>query len=139
MNRHRGFTLVEALVALVVLSVGLLGVAALQLTAIRNNGSASFRSQATYLAYDIADRMRANRDRALAGNYDVAYANTPTGATLAERDVVAWKTMLTATLPSGDGSIQTNGVDGQVVIRIQWDDSRSADAGMVEFVTRTRI
>jgi type IV pilus assembly protein PilV len=138
-NRHRGFTLVEALVALVVLSIGLLGVAALQLTALRNNSSASFRSQATYLAYDIADRMRANRDRALAGNYDVAYTNTPTGATLAERDVAAWKTMLTATLPSGDGSIQTNGVDGQVVIRIQWDDSRSADAGMVEFVTRTRI
>jgi type IV pilus assembly protein PilV len=138
-NRHRGFTLIEALVALVVLSIGLLGVAALQLTALRNNSSASFRTQATYLAYDIADRMRANRDRALAGNYDVTYANTPTGAALADRDVIAWKTMLTATLPSGDGSIQTNGVDGQVVIRIQWDDSRSGDAGTVEFVTRTRI
>ena len=66
MTRHRnqGFTLVEALIALLVLSIGLLGVAALQLIALQNNNNAMFRSQATYLAYDIADRMRANRDQA---------------------------------------------------------------------------
>ena len=61
-HRSRGFTLVEVLVALVVLSIGLLGVAALQLTSLRSNHSSAMRSQATFLAYDIIDRMRANRD-----------------------------------------------------------------------------
>src|SRR5262249_56408603 len=59
-RRARGFTLIEALVALLVLSIGLLGVAALQLTSLRSNPSSSFRSQATLLAYDVVDRMRAN-------------------------------------------------------------------------------
>ncbi len=61
-GRGNGFTLVEALVALLAPSIGLLGVAGLQLSGLRNNLSAAWRSQATYLSYDIIDRMRANRD-----------------------------------------------------------------------------
>jgi len=60
MNRAKGFTLVEVLVSMIVLSIGLLGLAGLQATSLRNNQSAYYRSQATFLAYDIADRMRAN-------------------------------------------------------------------------------
>ncbi len=60
-SRARGFTLVEALVALLALSIGLLGIAGMQLTGMRANMSAGWRSQATYLGYDIIDRMRANR------------------------------------------------------------------------------
>ena len=58
--KQTGFTLVETLVALIVLSVGLLGVAGLQIFGLRGNLSASSRTQATYFADDIIDRMRAN-------------------------------------------------------------------------------
>lgn len=57
---NRGFTLVEVLVALVVLSLGLLGLAALQLTSLQFNTNSYFRTQATVVAYDIIDRMRSN-------------------------------------------------------------------------------
>jgi type IV pilus assembly protein PilV len=60
MNKNAGFTLIEVLIAMVVLAVGLLGLAGLQVTSLRNNQSAYNRSQATQLAYDLADRMRAN-------------------------------------------------------------------------------
>jgi type IV pilus assembly protein PilV len=140
MNRRNieGFTLIEALVALLVLSIGLLGVAALQLTALQNNNNALFRSQATYLAYDIADRIRANRSAALAGGYVVSYGAAPTGTTVERNDIRAWKTMLGATLPAGDGSIAINAATGAATISIRWDDSKGVEAPLV-FVTRTRI
>ena len=59
-----GFTLIESLVALLVLSIGLLGVAAMQLASLQANNGAFQRTQATFLAQDIADRMRANREAA---------------------------------------------------------------------------
>ena len=58
-NQH-GFTMVEVLVTLVILAVGLLGLAGLQATSLRNTESAYQRSQAAILAYDMLDRMRAN-------------------------------------------------------------------------------
>lgn len=57
----QGFTLLEVLIAVVVLSVGLLGLARLQTAGLRQNHSAFMRSQATMLAYDIIDRMRTNK------------------------------------------------------------------------------
>ncbi len=59
-NKNAGFTLIEVLVAMLVLAFGLLGLANLQATSLRNNQSAYHRSQATQLAYDMADRIRAN-------------------------------------------------------------------------------
>ena len=60
MNKNTGFTLIEVLIAMLVLAVGLLGLAALQASSLRNAQSAYNRSLATELAYDLADRMRAN-------------------------------------------------------------------------------
>ena len=60
MKKNTGFTLIEVLIAMIVLAVGLLGLAGLQATSLRNNQSAYNRIKATQLAYDIADRMRAN-------------------------------------------------------------------------------
>ena len=60
MKTNTGFTLIEVLIAMLVLAVGLLGLAGLQATSLKNNQSAYNRSQATQLAYDMADRMRAN-------------------------------------------------------------------------------
>lgn len=134
----RGMTLVETLVALVVLSIGLLGVAALQMTSLRYNHSAHVRSQATALAYDISDRMRANRNDALAGAYDVALGGSVAGATLAATDVTAWKLAIAAALPGGDAALLIDPLSRVVTITIQWDDSRGEEAA-VTFITTTRI
>ena len=130
---QRGTTLVEVLVALVVLSVGLLGIAALQMTSLRNNRGAHLRSQAQVLAYDIADRMRANRNVALANAYVVALGVTPAGGTLNALDLQEWKATLAQALPSGDGEITR--VGEMFRIRIRWTDS----LGVQTFDTRTQI
>jgi type IV pilus assembly protein PilV len=135
---ERGMTLVEALIALVVLSIGLLGVAALQITSLRNNHSAHVRSQATALAHDISDRMRANRNDALAGAYDVALGGSVAGVTLAATDVSAWKQAIAAALPGGDGALFIDPASRVVTITIQWDDSRGEEAPLT-FTTTTRI
>lgn len=65
----RGFSLIEVLIALLVLSFGLLGLAFLQAAGLRFNNDSYMRSQATLLAYDLVDRMRANPKAATEGAY----------------------------------------------------------------------
>jgi type IV pilus assembly protein PilV len=133
LGRQRGMTLIEALVALLVLSIGLLGVAGLQLQALRSNHGAHLRSQATILAHDIADRMRANRTEALAGAYVVDVGEVPTGTTLADLDVAAWKDSLAEILPAGDGAVVLAG--NVATITVQWTDRLGADT----FATETEL
>src|SRR5882724_11312914 len=98
----RGFTLVEALVALVVLSIGLLGIAGLQITSLKANHGSATRTQAVYLAYDIIDRMRANQKAAITDHaYDLAIDATPAGGTVAGDDLVAWRNNIKNALPTG--------------------------------------
>jgi len=131
--RQRGATLVEAMVALLVLSIGLLGVAGLQIGALRNNHGAHLRSQATVLSHDIADRMRANRTAALAGNYNIALGADPAGTTLADIDLQAWKDTVAAILPAGDGAVALAG--GVATITLQWTDRLGTDT----FTTETEL
>jgi type IV pilus assembly protein PilV len=139
-HRAGGFTLIEALVALVVLSIGLLGVAALQLSSLRSNHSSSLRSQATLLAYDIVDRMRANQSAATNGAYDIALTSTPSGGTVAGDDLVRWKQNLANTLPSGTGAVARTGAGSatKFTVTVQWDDSRGAEPAL-SFVMETQI
>jgi type IV pilus assembly protein PilV len=132
-KRERGTTLIETLVALVVLSVGLLGIAALQTVSLSNNRGAHLRSQAQVMAYDIADRMRANRNSALANAYVVNFGAAPTGTVLNALDLQAWKQTLGRTLPGGDGRILR--VGDLFSITVRWTDS----TGTQSFSTRTRI
>jgi type IV pilus assembly protein PilV len=133
-REQRGMTLVETLVALLVLSIGLLGVAALQMASLQNNRGAHMRSQASVLAYAIADRMRANRTVALAGGYTVAFGAAPGGGTITALDLQNWKQTITNTLPAGDGSIALVG-GNEVRIQLRWTDA----LGVQQFDTRTRI
>ena len=139
-RRTRGFTLVEALVALLVISIGLLGIAAMQLTSLRSNHSSSLRSQATLLAYDIVDRMRANQNAANNGAYDIALSATAAGGTVAGDDLVRWKQNLTNTLPAGKGAVARSGAGSatKFTVTVQWDDSRGA-APALSFVMETQI
>jgi type IV pilus assembly protein PilV len=125
--RADGFSLIEVLVAILVLAIGLLGLAALQARGLKFNHDSYARSQATFLAYDIIDLMRANAAGALAGNY-VGVANPGNcdpskpddGRTLAARDLACWYASLGAVLPAGDATIAQNG--NQIFITIRWQE-----------------
>lgn len=126
--------MVEILVAVLILSIGLLGLAGLQLSSMRNNHSAYQRTQATILAYDIVDRMLANRSAITAGSYATAEANdnectanTCTPQQMAEYDLYDWNAALAQALPSGQGTIATNGTI--TTITVMWDDERTGATG----------
>lgn len=118
-----GFSLIEVLVAIVILSLGMLGMAGLQASSLRNNQAAYYRSQATLLAYDILDRMRANR--AVAGQYDVPLGPLGAGpAGIVLTDLTEWKDTLARELPGGDGSILT--VNSMVTVQVRWNEGAPA-------------
>ena len=116
--------MIEVLIALVVTSVGLLGLAALQATSLKVNHGAYLRAQATLLAHEMADRMRANRLAATSGDYDLTFEQTPTGSgTVAKADLVDWHATLARELPGGDGFIDV-AANGLALVRVQWNDAR---------------
>lgn len=130
-----GFSLLEVLIALLILSIGLLGIAALQTVSLRSNHGAYQRSQATFLAYGIIDSIRANRDAALNDGYDIAIGATNTGTGIAGTDINTWRGNIRELLPDGDGSIACNG-DGVCTITIQWDVSREGGTARASTVTQ---
>lgn len=75
LHHHSGFSLIEVLISIFILAVGLLGAAGLQMRSLQQEQSAYFRSQATLMAYDMADRMRSNASGLASGEY-----NNPTAS-----------------------------------------------------------
>jgi type IV pilus assembly protein PilV len=137
-----GISLIEVLVAVVVISVGLLGIAALHVTSLRTSYDANTRSKAVWFAYDIADRMRANATSAKNGDYIVAMGSTPTGATVAALDLQTWKDSIARVktgLPNGDGSITsaTFGANTLFTITVQWQERDSTVP--LSFAIKTEI
>ena len=137
-NKQQGFTLLEVLIALLVLSIGLLGLAALQTTGLRSNEMASMRTTATMLAYDISDRMRANPQGTTNGEYEKPLSNPVPDCTsancspaeLAAFDLSQWKTAL-AQLPGGQGDI-SQAVSSPLIntITVRWDENRTGASGL---------
>lgn len=125
--RQKGFTLLEVLVAMLILSIGLLGLAGLMASSLRNNHSAYYRSQATWLAYDVIDRMRTNRPNAAAYVVGIGAASGAVG--MAGTDITDWKAMIANTLPEGDGSVAVvaAGEARTVTVDIQWNDARATN------------
>ncbi len=125
MNQQRGMTLIEILVAVLVLSVSVLGVVAMQTNALRFNQASLNHAQATYAATDILDRMRANRTAALGGSYNIALSDAiPTaGSSVASSDLSQWRTIVATLLPAGSGSVAI--ASNVVTVTIQWDERRA--------------
>ena len=145
MKSQNGFTLVETLVALVVLAIGMLGIAALYLTSLQAGRTAIYRTQAVNLAADLADRIRANR--AAIADYGIIFADASvdvpacyttigcTPAELAASDLSRWKADITQLLPNGQGQVAVTlpiaaGEPANYVVTVRW-----AEVGEVNPVT----
>ena len=133
-SRAAGFTLIEVLISVLVMSIGLLGLASLQATSLRFNSDSSAQTQAAYLTSDMADRMRANVSRAADYPGKAAGANascyTTAGCSpdeMAANDIQEWNQAL-ATLPAGQGTITALG-GGLYTITVMWDEQRSGATG----------
>jgi type IV pilus assembly protein PilV len=140
-NRAAGTSLLEVLVTVVLLSIGLLGIAGTQTVGLKNVANATLRTQASVLAYDILDRMRANA--ANANNYNITIdAAAPTSpATVAQQDLAGWLSSLASNLPQGDGAVVVGTVAGAVTVTVtvQWTE-REGNSGVAHtFDITTRL
>ena len=140
----RGFTLLEVLIALLIFSLGLLGMAGLMVLSVKTNQSAFLRTQATFLAQAMMDRIRANVSQVPA--YAISYpvvgsdpcaAGASCGpAQIAAHDIALWSTQLTDSLPNASAQIACNGTqlgtgiqlgaspfNGQCTMTISWSEA----------------
>lgn len=138
-HRQRGATLIEVMVSALIVAFGVLAMIALQANSIKFSKTSEYRSVATLLANDLADRMRINAAAAIAGSYNLTsvYSNpsstipTRTNCTvetactpteLATRDLGEWRRALFFGLPGGDGYVLTDTGNRTVDIWVAWRD-----------------
>ena len=154
-RRMAGYALLEALVAVVVASVGFIGAARLQTLGMKMNSSAQFRQKAVLLTYQMTDRVRANRIGFGAGAYDnpvggnkACLAAGCTPAELAVADMTEWSEDIAGQLPGGSGVVcvdstpndgtaaahACDGVGSNLAVKIWWTDT----AGASQFVAAIR-
>ncbi|HAT1883703.1 type IV pilus modification protein PilV [Legionella pneumophila] len=162
--KYKGMTLLEVLISVVILAIGMLGIASMLIVSNKANNSSYAKLQAVQAVYDIFDRIRANSEAASNGSYNISNigsngypttVNTPSvlcnasvcnPSQLAQYDTWYWLTRVVSQLPNGSGSITSalSGVAGNTVITVtvQWDDSKaqnelgasSSSSGTANFV-----
>lgn len=134
-KQQLGTTLLEVLITLLVVSIGLLGMASFQLRAVKLNAETHRRLQALNLAYEISDSIAVNSRQAANGDYTVTLANQVSSApadSVADRDVKKWLAFVATHLPNGDVVIDapTNTTaSGDIKtynIAVCWDDNDAA-------------
>ncbi|MCB1644146.1 MAG: type IV pilus modification protein PilV [Pseudomonadales bacterium] len=162
-SRQQGVSLIEVLVAVLIVAVGILGVAGLQVVSLQQNRSALLRAEALQLGNDILDRMRANP---LTDYAPVALTDAPSSSVncitnacdrngMAEYDIAQWKCSINSTLdpdtgeqhpvcisfgivgslPGGAGSITKSGTVHEIVV--EWTDDRGGNKSSVTLRTQT--
>ena len=165
-KQHSGFSLIEVLVATVIMAIGILGIAGLQVVSLQQNRSSLLRSEALQFGNDIVDRMRANPEEVYA---PVEYADAPisdaknckevtcSSAEMAEYDITLWKCMINpddsagAAYPVCTAMLATFGnvsslpggeaeiqIAGDVqTVRVRWVDDKVGTKRYITLVTRT--
>ncbi len=144
--QQSGMTLIEVLIAFVILAIGMLGIAGMLLISSKANNSSYAKQQAVQCIYDIFDKIRANNQTAINGSYNISNINSsgtpilppapavmcnqsPCSSTqLAAYDTWYWLTYDVTRLPSGSGSISSAPAPGTggntlITVTVQWDDS----------------
>lgn len=150
-KQMRGVSMIEVLVTVVILAVGLLGVAGLQITGLSSGQNAYLRTIATQQAYDMADRMRANLAGVQANNYNAiagtgtnpnCISTSCTATQIAQYDAWEWNNNNALYLPSGTGAVckdstpndgtpaatACDGAGNLYAIKVWWDGTRSGSA-----------
>jgi type IV pilus assembly protein PilV len=140
--------MIELLVAFVIFSFGMLGVAGLQTKTLSFSQASLQRSQASALTDDILDRMRSDRLGALAQRWNTDRNETAAAAVrsgvnigVVATDLSDWKSQVEALLPAGQASIAVSADPaslGVVTVEIFWDDSAGRDEAVV-FKTVSRL
>ncbi len=142
MRRSEGTSLIEVLISVLILGIGLLGIASMQAITLRNGQSSMGRSQAVMQTYSIFDNMRANTVLARANAYNMARtcAVPTTTATQAQRDLRNWMTSVQDNLGATACGTVLCGVDLVCTVTVDWNDSRgTAGATVQRTITRSRI
>ena len=135
-HRHqKGVSLMESMIALLVISIGLLGIAALQITSMKQNTSALNHSQSVWIGYNIADRIRANY--AQFDSYAGIDTNTSytqdcstsacTAPQMVTADAAEWSTIV-QNLPDGRGLISSPAAN-ELLIKVMWNDEGDVGTG----------
>lgn len=152
-NSTYGFTLLEVMIAMVVAAVALLGLASLQAQSLSFNQTAYTRSQATYFAYDILEKMRMNKVAANAGSYDLGLTDVPnsatcygTGSTCSQTDFAAadkyeWYTQINNTLPGGKGSVSRTTGSGETIVTVivQWTNLNASETTSASTTSQVQV
>jgi type IV pilus assembly protein PilV len=148
---QQGFSLIEVLVALVVTTMGLLGLASLQLLSIKTQHNAFMRGQATQINHDMIERMRGNCAAALAGSYNLTLTGAPgSGNDLPSTDLRQWRARIAQALPEGTGSVAVNAATRVATVTVRWNDARgdqgaenaaavAGDPALLAFSESTRL
>jgi type IV pilus assembly protein PilV len=132
--KPRGFSLIEVLITMLILGIGLMGLATMQFISLKNLNSSHFRYQAALIAYDMAERMRANRSAVTAGTYNnMAVDGTESQVTcspcssaqIADWDAYEWGQAIVteAKLPEGTGTIAGDGSSFTIVMN--WKEQQT--------------
>lgn len=123
LRAQRGVSLIEILITLLVLAVGLLGLAALQGFSLQAGQVSYYRTQATNVGYEVVDFARANRSRITQGVLQTVAED------LSERH-----------LPAGDATVTYDATDGDITVLVSWLDDRTAETQeMADFTLESRI
>lgn len=138
---EHGFSLLEVLISVVVLSIGALGAAGMQIAALKDTGSASTRYRAASLASGMGDTLRADRTTAVTGS--VAFTSallTGTCASTGATPVARWQNQIDCELPGGKGGVAIDTFTKRAIVTVEWDDSRgNAGSAAQQFKLETRL
>ena len=144
-SKEAGIALIEVLVSVLVLAVGLLGMAAMQVQSTQMTNGAEQRTQAILLTADMMDRIRANRTNRADYNgisVDPAAATCATDYTpsatadVSANDTTEWSNLVSCLLPEGEGTVVVVNATGEVTVTVDW---RKADADGTAVILRTVI
>jgi type IV pilus assembly protein PilV len=142
---QRGVGLIEVLVAVLILALGLLGMAGLQSKSLRANQSSYARSQAVMLSYYMMDAMRADVTAVLGSEYNRTFVCNPaavSGAKLSDNTYRDWVTDLRSALgdeTSTCGEVNCDVTTRVCTVRVRWNDERAGGLGEQTFETRSRL